>query len=130
MQYIAFMHKEDNDYVAVVPDLGFTSSYGETFAKAVEMIKEAAELYCEDLKTLPKSSTLEELLQRNDLDLEPNAIPQLIDIKVEKLKRINVMMRSDIVEILPERLVEFNGNRSAYLQNLVIQDLREHHINL
>lgn len=130
MQYIAFMHKEDDDYVAVVPDLGFTSSYGKTFAKAVEMIKEAAELYCEDLKTLPKSSTLEELLQRDDLDLEPNSIPQLIDIKVEKLKRINVMMRSDIVEVLPERLVEFNGNRSAYLQNLVLQDLREHHINL
>ncbi len=130
MQYLAFIHKEDNDYVAVVPDLGFTSSYGETFEKAVEMIKEAAELYCEDLKTLPKSSTLEELMQRDDLDLEPNAIPQLIDIKVEKLKRINVMMRSDLIEALPERLVEFNGNRSAYLQNLVLQDLREHHINL
>lgn len=130
MQYLAFIHKEDNDYVAVVPDLNFTSSYGETFEEAVEMIKEAAELYCEDLKTLPKSSTLEELMQRDDLDLEPNAIPQLIDIKVEKLKRINVMMRSDIVEVLPERLVEFNGNRSAYLQNLVLQDLREHHINL
>lgn len=40
------------------------------------------------------------------------------------------MMRSDIVEILPERLVEFNGNRSAYLQNLVLQDLKVHHINL
>lgn len=130
MEYIAFIHKEDNDYVAVVPDLGFTSSYGETFIDAVHYIKEAAELYCEDLKTLPKSSTLEELLQRDDLDLEQGAIPQLIDIKVEKLKRINVMMRSDIVEVLPERLVEFNGNRSAYLQNLVIQDLKEHHINL
>lgn len=130
MQYLAFIHKEDNDYVAVVPDLGFTSSYGETFEEAVEMIKEAAELYCEDLKTLPKSSTLKELMQRDDLDLEPNAIPQLIDIKVEKLKRINVMMRNDIIEVLPERLVEFNGNRSAYLQNLVLQDLKVHHINL
>lgn len=82
MKYVAFIHKEDNDYVAVVPDLGFTSSYGETFEKAVEMIKEAAELYCEDLTPLPKASTLEELLQRDDLDLEPNAIPQFIDIKI------------------------------------------------
>jgi hypothetical protein len=46
------------------------------------MIKEAAELYCEDLTPLPKASTLEELLQRDDLDLEPNAIPQFIDIKI------------------------------------------------
>ncbi len=82
MRYIAFMYKEDNDYVAVVPDLGFTSSYGETFEHAFEMIKEAAELYCDDLKTLPKASTLEELMQRDDLDLEPNSIPQLIDIKI------------------------------------------------
>jgi predicted RNase H-like HicB family nuclease len=130
MEYIAFMHKEDNDYVAVVPDLNFTSSYGETFAKAIEMIKEASELYCEDLKTLPKSSTLEELMQRDDLDLEPNAIPQLIDVKVEKLKRINIMMRTDILEALPERLVEFNGNRSAYLQNLVIHDLQHANIHI
>ena len=80
MEYIAFIHKEDNDYVAVIPDLGFTSSYGETFADTVHYIKEAAELYCEDLKALPKSSTLEELMQRDDLELEPNAISQIIDI--------------------------------------------------
>ena len=67
-------------------------------------------------------------MRRDDLDLEPNAMPQLINVKVEKLKRINVMMRSDIIEVLPERLVEFNGNRSAYLQNLVITDLNSHNI--
>jgi len=47
---------------------------------------------------------------------------------VEKLKRINVMMRSDILEVLPERLVAFNGNRSAYLQSLVLQDLKNNNI--
>ena len=128
MEYIAFIHKENNDYVAMVPDLNFTSSYNDTFINAVHSIIEASELYCEDLKTLPKASTLEKLMLRDDLDLEPNATPQLINIKVEKLKRINVMMRSDIIEVLPQRLVEFNGNRSAYLQNLVIQDLNSHHI--
>jgi len=130
MEYIAFIHKEDETYVAVVPDLNFTSSYGMTFKDAVHNIVEASELYCEDLKTLPKTSTLEELMQRDDLDLEPGAMPQLINVKVEKLKRINVMMRSDIIEVLPERLVEFNGNRSAYLQNLVIRDLNSHNIGI
>lgn len=123
MEYIAFIQKENDDYVTVVPDLNFTSSYSDTFANSVHAIIEASELYCEDLKTLPKASTLEELWERDDLDLKENAIPQLINIKVEKLKRINIMMRSDIIEVLPERLVEFNGNRSAYIQNLVIQDL-------
>jgi predicted RNase H-like HicB family nuclease len=132
MKYIAFIYTDENNdgFNATIPDLEGCFSCGDTFEEAVEMIKEAAELYCEDLKTLPKSSTLEELMQRDDLDLEQDAIPQLIDVKVEKLKRINVMMRSDLIEALPQRLVEFNGNRSAYLQNLVLQDLKEHHINL
>ena len=128
MDYIAFINKEGDSYVGVIPDLNFTSSYGKTFKDAVYNIKEAGELYCDDLDKLPKSSTLEELMKRDDLDLEQNAIPQLIDIKVEKLKRINIMMRSDIIEILPQRLVEFNGNRSAYLQKLVINDLQSHDI--
>jgi len=128
MEYIAFIHKEDNNYVGVVPDLGFTSSYGSSFAQAIHYIVEACELYCEDVIKLPKASSLEDLEKRNDLDLEPNSMPQLINVKVEKLKRINIMMRTDIIEVLPERLVEFNGNRSAYLQNLVIQDLNSHKI--
>ncbi len=130
MEYIAFINKENDSYVAVVPDLNFTSSYGKTFKKAVLNIIEACELYCEDLKVLPKASELEELESRTDLELENNAIPQIINVKVEKLKRINIMMRSDIIEILPERLVEFNGNRSAYLQSLVIHDLHNHNMNI
>ncbi|WP_457745493.1 type II toxin-antitoxin system HicB family antitoxin [Sulfurimonas sp.] len=128
MKYIAFIHQESGGYIAVVPDLNFTSSYGDTFEDAVKNIIEASELYCEDLKTLPKASTLDELLKNKNIELEANAIPQIIDVKVEKLKRINVMMRSDILEVLPERLVEFNGNRSAYLQTLVLQDLQTHNI--
>jgi len=38
------------------------------------------------------------------------------------------MMRADILDILPQRLVEFNENRSAYLQSLVIEDLKSHNI--
>ncbi len=128
MEYIAFIHKENNDYVAVVPDLNFVSSYGDTFADIISNIIEASELYCEDLKTLPKASILEELLNDKSIELEKDAMPQLINIKVEKLKRINVMMRRDIIEILPQRLVEYNGNRSAYLQSLVIQDLNSHNM--
>lgn len=126
MEYIAFIHKESDDYVAVVPDLNFVSSYGSNFIEVVHNIKEASELFCEELETLPKPSSLEKLLELEDI--EKDAMPQLIDVKVEKLKRVNVIMRSDILESLKERLVEFNGNRSAYLQNLVIKDLKSHKI--
>lgn len=128
MEYIAFIHKESDDYVAVVPDLNFVSSYGSNFIEVVHNIKEASELFCEELEILPKPSSLEKLLELEDI--EKDAMPQLIDVKVEKLKRVNVIMRSDILESLKERLVEFNGNRSAYLQNLVIKDLRSHKISI
>ncbi|MCK9492458.1 MAG: type II toxin-antitoxin system HicB family antitoxin [Sulfurimonas sp.] len=130
MKYIAFIYADEDEdgFNAMIPDLDGCFSCGDTFEEACVMIKEAGELYCEDLKKLPKASTLKELLDRNDLDIPQNAIPQLTNVKVEKLKRINVMMRTDIIDVLPERLVEFNGNRSAYLQNLVIQDLHSHKI--
>lgn len=95
-----------------MPDLNFVSSYGSTFKEVVQNMIKSSVLYCEDLKTLPKSSSLEELTSHDDIELEKNAMPQLINIKVEKLKRLNIMMRSDIVDVLPERLVEFfNGKR-------------------
>ena len=121
MEYIAFIHKEDDSFVATVPDLNNISSFGETFAQTVHMIIEACELYCEDLDTLPKASTYEELAVSEDI--QDGAIPQLIDIKVEKNIRVNVMMRSDILKAADERAKElFSGNRSAYLQDLVKRD--------
>lgn len=121
MEYIAFIHKENDNFVATVPDLNNTSSFGETFAQTVHMIIEACELYCEDLDTLPKASTYEDL--EASKGIPDGAMPQLIDIKVEKNIRVNIMMRSDILKAADERARElFNGNRSAYLQDLVKRD--------
>ena len=84
-------------------------------------IIEASELYCEDLKTLPKASSLEEL-QKNE-DLEKNAFPQLINVKVEKNVRVNVMLAYDILKSANEKAKKlFNGNRSAYIQSLIEAD--------
>lgn len=82
MEYIAFIHKEDASFVATVPDLNYTSSFGETFAQTIHKIIEACELYCEDLDTLPKASSYEELAASKDI--QDGAIPQLIDIQAEK----------------------------------------------
>lgn len=81
MKYIAFIYEDeqDNAYNATVPDLEGCFSFGYTFEEACEMIKEAADLYCEDLAILPKASTLEELLANESLDIPKNAIPHFID---------------------------------------------------
>lgn len=132
MKYIAFIYPDESGdgFNATIPDLDGCFSCGDTFEESVEMIKEAGELYCEDLKTIPKASLLKELLTNKDLVIPSNAIPQVVDLKVEKLSRINIMIKSDILEVIPKRLSEFNGNRSAYLQNLVIRDLKEHNITI
>lgn len=122
MEYIAFIHKEKDDYVATVPDLNYTSSYGVTFTDAVHNIMEASELYCEDLEKLPKPLSLEELLV--SADIENGATPQLINVKVEKNVRVNIMMRSDILKLADDKAsTSYGGNRSAYLQELVRQDV-------
>jgi predicted RNase H-like HicB family nuclease len=121
MEYIAFIRKENDDYVATVPDLNYTSSYGSSFEEAVHNIKEAAELYCEDIAYLPKASSFSQL--QENAEIEEGSIPQIVDLKVEKNVRINIMMRLDILKSADERAAgEFGGNRSAYLQELVRRD--------
>ena len=118
MEYVALIHKENDEYVAVVPDLNYTSSFGSTFADAVHNIMEASELYCEDLAQLPKASTFESLV------IEDGAIPQLINIHVEKNVRINIMMPTDLLrEIDNKSSISYKSNRSAYLQDLARRDL-------
>ncbi|MDM5272062.1 type II toxin-antitoxin system HicB family antitoxin [Sulfurovum sp. zt1-1] len=128
MEYIALIHKEDGSYVASVPDLNYTSSFGETFKDAVHKITEAAELYCEDLEKLPAARSLEEL--EKAAEIEAGDIPQIINPKVEKLRRINVMISSNIVDMADIRAkLLFDGNRSAYIQNLISIDARESGLN-
>ena len=122
MEYIAFIHKEDNVYVATVPDLNYTSSFGDTFNDAVHNIIEASELYCEDIDSLPKARALE-ILEKEE-ELESGAIPQLINVKVEKKVRINIMIDSGVLKIANDRAKEIcDGNRSAYIQDLISQDV-------
>ena len=122
MKYIAFIHTEDDSYVAAVPDLNYTSSFGDTFEEAVDNIIEASELYCEDLDQLPKASSYEELLKT--ADLESGAIAQIIDVKVEKNVRKNIMFPSDLLKAIDKKAANtHSGNRSAYIQDLARQDL-------
>ena len=121
MEYIAFIHKEDDAYVATVPDLNYTSSFGDNFSHAVRNIIEASELYCEDLDILPKARELETL--KKDGEAENGDTPQLINIKVEKNVRINVMIDTGLLKLANEKAKEeYNGNRSAYIQDLISRD--------
>jgi len=72
MKYIAFIYQDEHNdgFNAIVPDLAGCFSCGKTFEEACKMIKEATELYCEDLDSLPQSSSLEILLARTNLDLQ------------------------------------------------------------
>lgn len=81
MKYIAFIYTDEHDdgYNATVPDLAGCFSYGYTFEEACKMIKEAADLYCEDMAVLPKASSLEELLVNESLDIPKNAVAHFIE---------------------------------------------------
>ena len=122
MEYIAFIHKEDDSYVAIVPDLGYTSSFGSTFTEAVHNIVEACELYAEDEEVLPIARSLEQLSK--EIELDAKATPQLINIKVEKNVRINVMLPAGLLRDVNTKAQEaYQGNRSAYIQDLMQRDI-------
>ena len=121
MTYIAFVHKEDDIYIATVPDLDYLSAKGYRFEDAVAYVKEKAELYCEALDKLPKATEYEELLKT--AKVHQDDIPQILGLKVEKNVRINMMLPKDLLELADRRAKEaFNGNRSAYIQALIRQD--------
>jgi len=123
MEYVALIHKEGDEYVAVVPDLDYTSSYGETFAAAVHNIIEACELYAEDEEVLPVARSFEQLLQQED-ELAQDVIPQLIEIKAEKNVRINVMLPAGLLRAANLKAeAAYRGNRSAYIQDLMQRDI-------
>ena len=110
MEYIAFIHKEDDSYVSIVPDLGYTSSFGSTFMEAVHNIVEACELYAEDEEVLPMARSLEQLTK--EVELDRKATPQLINVKVEKNVRINVMLPAGLLRDINIKAKEsYQGNR-------------------
>jgi len=122
MEYIAFIYKENDAYVAVVPDLGYTSSFGSTFTETVHNIVEACELYAEDEVELPMARSLEKLTKEEAL--EAKATPQLINVKVEKNVRINVMLPAGLLRAVNTKAEKvYQGNRSAYIQDLMQRDI-------
>jgi predicted RNase H-like HicB family nuclease len=128
MKYIAFIYKDNdsNDYVAVVPDLNFVSSFGSTFNEAVKMIKEAAMLYVEDIDELPEPRKLDELLSLDDELIPKNATPKKIDVSNQKTKRVNITLREDVLKKMQKRVLEdYEGNRSKYIQTLILNDLNK-----
>ena len=63
-EYIGFIFIEEQTgiHIGVVPDLNFTSSYGENFLSCKDSLQEACDLYTEDIE-LPEVSDLEPLLE-------------------------------------------------------------------
>jgi len=55
MKYIVECEKEGNEFVAVIPDLNYTSTYGKDEKEVLENIKEAALLYLEGLEEFPST---------------------------------------------------------------------------
>ena len=90
--------------------------------EAVHNIVEACELYAEDEEVLPMARSLEQLTK--EVELDAKATPQLINVKVEKNVRINVMLPAGLLRDINIKAKEsYQGNRSAYIQDLMQRDI-------
>lgn len=60
MKYYVNIEKEGSRYVSSIPDMEYTSSYGDSIEDALLSIKDAAVLYLEDLEAFPESNYVSE----------------------------------------------------------------------
>ncbi len=76
MTYTVTLHQEQEQFVAIAPDLGYTSSYGDSIEETLVQLTQACALYIEDLTELPKARTLEELEEAGEIskDKKPYTI--------------------------------------------------------
>jgi len=136
MEYIAFIYKTQNGYVAFIPDLKeLPLSYGKTFEETVHNIRNSAEVFCANLPNYPKSSSLENLLKENNnntngfltnfsnkleellsirSDKDEPMIPQLISMRNRKKREgvVNKLLHTstaDVFDALPKKLNNFKS---------------------
>jgi len=78
MKYIAFIHKEQDRYVGIVPDISHTSSYGESPEETLAHLTEACQLYVEGDDTLPVARPLS-ILQEEEM-IQDDALSYVLEI--------------------------------------------------
>ena len=81
-KYYIIMTFSDGYYLVVAEDFGGTSSFGKTKKEALKNIKEACELYCDDMDVLPYASVVKDLRKFKIFILGEKAV--LMDIKISK----------------------------------------------
>jgi len=66
-KFLVFIFKDDYDgiveYAAVIPDLNFVASFGDSIDEVLINVKEAANLYLEDIDNYPVPRSKKEILE-------------------------------------------------------------------
>ena len=86
--YICLIEKKGNNYIGVFPDLNYTKSCGETFKEAIYRLKEAGEVYCENLDELPLKTSIEDLCEKyNHRNLAVGIVLNLNNLDFEESQK-------------------------------------------
>ncbi len=97
MKYVTFIYQdtEDNDFIAVVPDLPGCVAYGDTLEEACEMMQEATELWLED-EELPPANTPKHFTDKvlNELKIPLTASKCILHVTAEDDKSYAVEVLS------------------------------------
>jgi len=126
MKYIAFLYKDnptDEAYNIIIPDVPGAYSCGYSFLEAVDMAKEALELALEDVKEKPKAHDLEYFTKEKlkKFDIPANAIPQAIEYKEEKYKKVTISLRKEALKIIDNYTKQKHISRSAFLEQSALK---------
>jgi len=126
MKYIAFLYKDkptDEAYNVIFPDVQGAYTCGYSFNEAVDMAKEVLDFALEDVKEKPIPNELEyftsDILKK--LDLPSSAIPQAIEYKEEKFKKVTISMNKEALRIIDNYTKSHHISRSAFLEQSALR---------
>ena len=126
MKYIAFLYKDkptNEAYNVIFPDVqgGYTCGYD--FNEAVDMAKEVLYFALEDIKDKPIANTLEYFTSHRlqELDIPLSAIPQAVEYKEEKFKKVTISMKKEALKIIDNYTKLHHISRSAFLEQSALR---------
>jgi predicted RNase H-like HicB family nuclease len=132
MQYLIFLHKDENSaYGVMVPDLPGCYSVGDTIEEAISNAHEAIECHIEGLlldnDSIPLKRSIEEHIADPDLQGGVLAVVEIDTSKLSgKTTRINVSLPEIFLRQIDEYTQHHGGNRSGFLVDAAMSYMAEH----
>ncbi len=128
--YFIIVEKDKNScYGVYSPDLRTVMGAGDTFAEAIENMRQGMENYLEEVDHVPEASGIEAIEKYIIENYPRSSVKTIFDLAVELPRahavRLNISMPEDILYRLDQKLSGKTNQRSRFIAYAVEKQLQE-----